>query len=341
MLSQVSRYEALAGKGHDAIRIGREALAMAEELGLDEIRAHALINIALAKNDLGDPTSIEDLERSIAIALGVRSSEAARAYNNLGVFVWQLGDFRRACALFDEAVETGERLGNVPIARFARAMQLFHLFEKGEWDEGLRRADGFVAACEAGEPRYLEAGIRRARAHARFARDDTERALGDVPQVLQAARNAGDPQVIVPALVSVARLYAESGRVAEAKEHAREALAMSTSSFWLVGLAAVADELDCSAELRQRFERSDSDEVDRGGTCRAPGRLRGGGEPSTTRWGFSIREALARLRAAEQLVAEDRRAEADEQLQRSLAFWRSVGATRYIREGEALLAMTA
>ncbi len=34
-------------------------------------------------------------------------------------------------------------------------------------------------------------------------------------------------------------------------------------------------------------------------------------------------ESLARLRAAEQLIAEGRRAEADEQLQRSLAFWRS------------------
>jgi class 3 adenylate cyclase len=49
-------------------------------------------------------------------------------------------------------------------------------------------------------------------------------------------------------------------------------------------------------------------------------------------------EALARLCAAEQLVAEGRRAEADDQLRRSLAFWRSVGATRYVRQGEALLA---
>jgi hypothetical protein len=32
-----------------------------------------------------------------------------------------------------------------------------------------------------------------------------------------------------------------------------------------------------------------------------------------------------------------RRAEADEQLQRSLVFWRSVGATRYIRKAEDLL----
>jgi thioredoxin-like negative regulator of GroEL len=49
-------------------------------------------------------------------------------------------------------------------------------------------------------------------------------------------------------------------------------------------------------------------------------------------------EAFARLRAAEQLVAEGRRAEAEDQLRRSLAFWRSVEATHYIREGEALLA---
>jgi hypothetical protein len=28
-------------------------------------------------------------------------------------------------------------------------------------------------------------------------------------------------------------------------------------------------------------------------------------------------------------------------LRRALAFWRSVGATRYVREGEALLAATA
>jgi thioredoxin-like negative regulator of GroEL len=52
-------------------------------------------------------------------------------------------------------------------------------------------------------------------------------------------------------------------------------------------------------------------------------------------------EAYARLRAAEPLVAEGRRAEADEQLGRALAFYRSVGATRYVVEGEALLAATA
>ena len=48
-------------------------------------------------------------------------------------------------------------------------------------------------------------------------------------------------------------------------------------------------------------------------------------------------EAEARLRAAEQLTAEGRFDDAGEQLQGALGFYRAVGATRYLREGEALL----
>ena len=52
-------------------------------------------------------------------------------------------------------------------------------------------------------------------------------------------------------------------------------------------------------------------------------------------------EAEARLRAAERLVAEGRRAEADEQAHAALAFYRTVGAAHYVRECEALLAESA
>ncbi len=56
---------------------------------------------------------------------------------------------------------------------------------------------------------------------------------------------------------------------------------------------------------------------------------------------FRAAEADARLRAAQQLVAEGRRAEATEQLERAITFWRSVGASRYIGLGERLLSTTA
>jgi hypothetical protein len=52
-------------------------------------------------------------------------------------------------------------------------------------------------------------------------------------------------------------------------------------------------------------------------------------------------EAYTRLRAADKLVQEGRRAEADAQLRRALDFYRSVGASLYIREAEALMAESA
>jgi hypothetical protein len=64
-------------------------------------------------------------------------------------------------------------------------------------------------------------------------------------------------------------------------------------------------------------------------------------EVSVERVGSLPDEARARLGAAERLVADGRRAEPDVQLDKVLAFYRSVDATRYIREGEALLAVSA
>ena len=72
----------------------------------------------------------------------------------------------------------------------------------------------------------------------------------------------------------------------------------------------------------------------RSGTFAAPPK-------SSPQLGAPSLEMFFRLRAAEQFVAEGRRAEADVQLRPALAFYRGVGATRYVREGEALLAASA
>jgi hypothetical protein len=49
-------------------------------------------------------------------------------------------------------------------------------------------------------------------------------------------------------------------------------------------------------------------------------------------------EAVARLEAARQLAAEGRAREADVQLERGLAFFRAVGATKIVRDAEGLRA---
>ena len=68
VLSQVARYRMLAEAREEAIRIGEEALAIAEELCLRELQAHALVNIGTARTGMGDGSGIEDLLRAIEIA---------------------------------------------------------------------------------------------------------------------------------------------------------------------------------------------------------------------------------------------------------------------------------
>ncbi len=62
---------------------------------------------------------------------------------------------------------------------------------------------------------------------------------------------------------------------------------------------------------------------------------------SYARIGARATEAWTRLLAAESLVAAGRRGEAEEQLERSLAYFRSVRATQYVRRGEELRAASA
>ena len=340
VLSQIARYRMVAGAYEEAIRIGEEALAMAEQLGLDELRAHALNNIGSAKSFFGDPEGVGDLERGLDIALAARSPEAARILNNLGAVLATSGDLRRAQHYLGEAARVGDELGAVSLVRYSRAVSIAHLLTSGAWGEGLRQADEYIADRGTGVSDYAELQVRRNRARARFARGDVDGALDDVGKALEAARSAKDPQVLIPTLAIAARVYAEMGRDEEARLLAVELLEQfpHAADWRLFDFVWVAERLGCSGELRQLIEQA----------------------PAQTRWSFAFLavlareyetaadlfleigalnfEADARLRAAEKLVAEGRRSEANEQLEKALAFYRSVGATRYINEGEALLA---
>jgi hypothetical protein len=57
--------------------------------------------------------------------------------------------------------------------------------------------------------------------------------------------------------------------------------------------------------------------------------------------GAVAEEMYDRLELGRRLVEQGRRQDADVQLQRALAFYRGVGATRYIREAESLFAESA
>ena len=111
VLLSLARISMLAGENEKAIELGRRALEMAEELGLDQVKAGTLATIGPARVNLGELEGVRDLERSIEIAEAAQSSEAVRGYGNLGSTTADLGDLRRARELYDKALEVAERFG--------------------------------------------------------------------------------------------------------------------------------------------------------------------------------------------------------------------------------------
>jgi tetratricopeptide (TPR) repeat protein len=331
----------LADDNEQAIRLGREALAMADDFGLEELRAHALNNIGLARFHSGDADGVADLERSVEVAVAAKSPEAARAYNNLGALVWQLGDARRGGEFFRQATRVGEELGSAIVGRYARIVLIQFSFAEGDWDEAFRQADEFISACETGEAHYLESSIRSDRAKARLARGEVEGALDDVAKAIDHARRSKDPQTLEPSLSRGARLHAEVGRLVEARRLTDELLGVGVLAYPLVDVAFIANDVDRVDPVRRAIDR-----VQYGSRFRDAARSLVDGEfeqaaDILVEIGNLDDEAAARLRAAEKLLREGRRAEADVQLQKALAFFRTVGATRYIREAESLLAASA
>ena len=345
VLSNVARFRMLATQDEDATRIGREALAMAEDLGLDSIRAHALNNIGSARFHAGDLGGLADLEQSIQISTTADPSECMRGYGNLGTMQGEYGDLARHAECMRRALAIAERLAVADGIRWFRGEQITSMFWAGRWDEALELANELIAESER-EPFYTEAGWRVFRGRIRLARGDVEGAIDDALKGVGLARRANDPQVADPVFVFAARALLDAGRRAEADrmidelDVAGRPIVVSVSG-WSVDMPSVLVELGRADEL-----------VTAATQIAAPTRwmeaidayVRGDLVTAADVYadiGSVVDEAFTRLRAAEQLVAAGRRTEADVELTRARAFWQSVGATRYVGECEALLAASA
>jgi class 3 adenylate cyclase len=343
VLAVSARYRSLAGDRTEGIRLGRQALAMAEQLSLEELRAHALITLGTARYYVGDQDGERDLEKALEIALAANSPLAATALNNLGVIASDR-DMRRELELIEESGRVAERMGDRETARYARGNRAWGTWAVGRWDEALEIANEFIAECESGSPHYLEGVALAARAEIRLGRGEIEAALADFDRSLELTLRVRDPQTRVPALATSARAYMLLGRTAVARARAREFMAaareVDEAPMVVPALSDFASELELVAEFRELVD------------LMPPGMARDVASADLdcdfqrsadlfADLGFASGEAGRRLRAAEQLIGAGQRQAGESELQRALAFYRSVGATFFVRRGEELLAATA
>jgi class 3 adenylate cyclase len=334
VLSQVSRYCALAGDVGRARAAGEEALAIAEELGLDELRADALGNVALSKSQAGEfSLARADVERSIEIALAVNSPEAGRLYNNLGAMASRAGDVREGLEFRREAVRIANRLGGARISRYSRATITWHLFQTGAWDASMELADELIAEGEGG-PDYAESYIRNNRALILLARGKVAEAREDSWRSVEIARRARDLQVLAPALGVWLHVATELGLEREALD-AAELLAAELAQHAAVGpLDVLIDAFFFARDplvmpLRVVAEHMSHTPWGEVGVAVLDGRL-SDAAATLHEIGDVANEAYARLQSGEPA-----------QVERALAFYRSVGATRYVEQAEGLLAASA
>jgi class 3 adenylate cyclase/tetratricopeptide (TPR) repeat protein len=344
VLSELARFRMLADE-FDA-QITQQALELAEQLGLGEIRADVLITAGIGRAVPGDAQGKADIQRGLEIALaGNFLAAAIRGYANLATAQRMDGDLREALRLALEAEKVAQRLGAKATMRFASGVLICLWFELGNWDKCAPAADEFLAESAALGPHYQDTGIRSCRSWIRLARGDTEAALQDQRESLISGRQAKDPQALYPALAGSAYVLALASRADEAQPILSELF--GTSAVNLGSLDESSPDCVLAAEILGR-----RDEARRWVSTRpdspwsAAARELADQEfvaaaESLDSMGAARSTALARLRAAQELTRTGRRTEADDQLRQALSFFRSVDATRFIREAEALLAASA
>ncbi len=344
--SHLARFFMVAGRHDDAISVGRDALAIARDLDLEELHAFALSSVGTARINSGDMGGFVDLEESIGIAERAHSPwHLLRGQVNLGVCSYLVGDIRRALTVHERNLEAARRFGIEGAITWNLAEVAFDYCLAGRWDESLAMHDAEIARIETGAPHYLETQHRQSRSRIRLGRGDLAGALEDAVRAVEAGREAGDPQALLPCLAEKARVLLVAGRGEEAEAVISEILELGAEpsldwAWWILQASVVLTARGRGDDLLALGGESLPSDWVRAARLWASDDFTGAAD-LLREMGAAPDEAYARMQHADRLIAEGRRPEAEPALSRALELFRMMGATGWIGEAERLLAPPA
>jgi hypothetical protein len=322
------------GDDHAAVRVSQKALSIAEPLGFRDVCMTAWMWIGLARLHGGDILGRDDLRRGVAIARDIQSPEASLTYGNVAECLRDLG-------VIDAAVRHAEMVGSPHWLTAAQASQVRIWYFAGEWDAAIAKADELLAAIASGRHGH-EPELRLLRACIRAARGAPSDATADLEAAVEWGRRSGEPEVVIPALSLYASNLASCGRSDEATAIADELLDRWRGDVWgqwgLGAFAYVARVLGYVEPFQKAAARATLQTPWLSGALAiAAGEFRRAA-CIYGRIGSRPDEAAARFQMGRELMNKGSRARGEAEVNDSLAFWRRVGATAYVREAEGFLA---
>jgi class 3 adenylate cyclase/tetratricopeptide (TPR) repeat protein len=327
----------LAQRDREATAVGEEALAMAEQLGLRELRAQVLSAQGSLLRMQGDPAGIPLIEESIALFEEVNSANVQRPLNNLADAYFNLGRLEESAAAARRMREGWKRYGGVDWLRWLEGQEIRLDYLAGRWDAAVGTADRWIADSEEGTGHYLEPLFRWYRGRIRLARGDREAALEDTSTALDVSRVARDPQLVIPSLAFHGRLLWELGQTGaeqlalEVVERS-EGLKLNLAYDWFPEAAIMLNAFGRRPELDRLAEATPVPT-----RWRDAGLALGRGDPLAAAAIF--RDMGARPHEAESYVLAAREG-METTLPEAVDFFREVGASAFLAEAQSLAAET-
>src|SRR5439155_7252073 len=189
VLADLARFAALRDENERAVTLGRQALALAEKLRHDEMRAHLLNTIGVARTALGERAGLADLEASREIARGIGGPEYVRACGNLASVLTVDGQLQRSAELHREALQIARELGYEEPMRWLSTEIAFDHVLVGEWEAARRIVDELIAGYEE-SPFWIQPQTRICRAGMLLAEGAVDDAVVDAERAVELVRGS-------------------------------------------------------------------------------------------------------------------------------------------------------
>jgi class 3 adenylate cyclase/tetratricopeptide (TPR) repeat protein len=198
----------IAGRSKEALEMIDRALGLADELQSQSYSSRLYQFRGIARADLGDLDGIADLRKGLEVAResGDIFAEGV-AYTNLASNLLPTSP-SEALAVWNEGIEFAVKRGITANRFWQLSESTWALFDLGRWDEVIERAIEVVEWAEGGGLMYAGAIAAAQHALVLVHRGHPADAEPLLERFVPVARDAGDPQVVVPALAAAALLAA-------------------------------------------------------------------------------------------------------------------------------------